>query len=366
MHNRSATFSTARRLQRMAALMALACSLAACGGGSDTSEPTSGPTPAPSPSPSPAPSPSPSPAPAPAPTPAPAPAPSVSGRLWHEDYALDFRDGTQIASPDGGLPAQVTAELDAWPWPDGSQYATTDWNSDDEYTTLKVVDTASGNVLYSATSNRYLRVGAPSPVNKSMLLLSIADDVISPEDWIFVDLSTMTTVKQFPANDYISWLPDGRYLAVSVSGAMHIGQVDGGDTPAGQLSLPPGRQVGGVWVNRQGTQMALRLENPNTTDGEADIWVAGMDGSNLGRVTQTTMSYFPKWSPDGRTLAFDVDTGHFCNGVGCMGSCNLWWVPVEARNVVALPASGDANRFYVKDRDGQQQILGCELLAWTD
>jgi TolB protein len=38
-----------------------------------------------------------------------------------------------------------------------------------------------------------------------------------------------------------------------------------------------------------------------------DVWVVGLDGKGLRRVTRTGHSYAPAWSPDGRSIAFSDD-----------------------------------------------------------
>jgi hypothetical protein len=259
---------------------------------------------------------------------------------------------------------QVTADGWGYPWPDGKQYAVTD--TEDDLSTLRVLD-LSGNVLYSATAEGYLRNERPAP-SKTILAAMLGADTISPADWIFIDLPTMTVVRQFTSDDAFTWLPDNRYLRITQQGAISTGALDGPETetPSGQLDLPPHHYLIDAWANRQGDRLALRIQNDIEPSPDSDIWVSNLDGSGLERVTTTKMSYAAHWSPDGRYLAFDVDTGFFCTGMGCMGSCELWYVPAEARNVTALPAAQDALAFQVSDRNGDKRQLGCDLMAWTD
>lgn len=337
-----------RRLARLAWAAATVWSLAACGGGGG-GEGGDG-----------------TPAPGTNPTPAPPPAVALSGRLWHDNYALDFREGTQIASPSGQLPVQVTNSGAAQPWLDGSQFVTHDWDVGENITTFSVIDLASGTTLYSARANGYLRGLVPSRTSKSLMVGALSDSTVGPFDWVFVELSTMKVVKQIEGLGGIDWLPDGRYLRVLPDGAIRVGEVQGGEQATGQLTLPPATVVAQVWVNRQGTQLALRLVHQVSPSDESDIWLAPLDGSTLERLTSTKMSYTARWSPEGRQIAFDVDTGYLCNNFGCAGTCETWWVPVTARNVRALPALGDAWPFTVQDRRGRPQTLGCDLIAWTD
>lgn len=333
-----------RHLVAALALSALGA-LAACGGGggSDGTDPGPG-----------------------NPPPPPPPPTGLSGRLWHDNYALDFRDGTQIASPAGALPVQATAEAAAYPWPDGSQYATTEWDVFEERSSLEVVETASGTVRHSVWTNGYLRAERPSPVSKDMVVALLGDDSISPADWVFIDLNALQVVHAVPGDTPLDWLPDGRYLRVLPSGDIVTGRVGGTEQTSGHITLPAGHTVVDIWANRQGNRLALRVNRKVGTLYDSDIWVAGIDGSGPEPLTATKMSYYARWSPDGRHIAFDVDTGHVCNGFGCMGTCELWYVPATARRVTALPAAGDANAFEVKNRQGDTRTLGCDLLGWSD
>lgn len=300
------------------------------------------------------------------PPPPPPPPTGVSGRLWHDNYALDFRDGTQIASPTGALPVQVTSEAAAYPWPDGTQYVTTEWDVYEDRSSLEVMDTATGQVRHALWADGYLRQERPSPVDKNMVVALLGEDSISPADWVFIDLDAAQVVHAVPGDTPLDWLPDGRYLRVLRSGEIRTGRLGGTEQVTGRLALPANHAVADLWVNRQGDRLALRLDKQVGTLVDADIWVADLDGSRLEPLTATTMSYYARWSPDGRHIAFDVDTGHFCTGFGCMGTCELWYVPATARRVTALPAAGDAYAFEVKNRDGDTRTLGCELLAWSD
>lgn len=271
----------------------------------------------------------------------------------------------QIAYPGGGLPVQATADGWATPWVDGKQFAMTDWDVFGDESSLKVLDTA-GNMLYSATTPGYLRDELPSPADKTMIAARLGEDSTTPSDWVFIDLKSLSVVRQFTGDDIVSWLPDGRYLRMTTQGAINIGSLDGVETPSGQVNLPSHHNLVDAWVNRQGNRLALQIVNDVEPSPDSDIWVANIDGSQLERVTTTKMSYYARWSPNGRYIAFDVDTGHFCNNIGCMGTCELWYVPAEARNVTALPAAHDAFSFEVSNRDGDKRTLGCDLYAWTD
>jgi hypothetical protein len=348
-----------KRLASAWAAAILAVALAGCGGGgsdgSGTAPPGSAPVPAPGPAPVPAPAPEPPPPPA---------AAQLQGRLWHDDYALDYRHGTQIASLEGNLPTLATTSDGASPWPDGTQFVITD-SSKLDYTDLKVIDLASSQTLYSLRAPGYLRGVRPSPTSKTMVMAEIGDDSISPADTIVIDLTTGAVLRRFSDEEPMNWLPDGRYMRVLGDGSLRIGSVDGGEVDAGRVQPPPDHTAVAFHVSPKGDKMTWTIVHHISPTPETDIWVSDLDGSHLERVTQTKMSNYGIWSPDGSKIAFDVDTGSFCTGFGCMGGCNLWWVPITSRNVIAVPASGDALRFTVKNSYGLDRTLGCDLMGWT-
>ena len=100
-----------------------------------------------------------------------------------------------------------------------------------------------------------------------------------------------------------SWLPDGRILysgcwlnscgiiAMRADGSFPR-QVVAGSTETNPESSPDGRQV------------ALMSQR----DGNWEIYVAGVDGGNLQRLTNNPANDgLPTWSPDGRYIAFVTD-----------------------------------------------------------
>lgn len=292
----------------------------------------------------------------------------LAGRLWHDNYALDFRDGTQTASPAGAPPAQITGSSSVTPWPDGRQYVDTDHDTYEETTRLLVVNVDSGLPVVDAVVPGYLSAPIPSLADKDIAAFSWAPDFLGDKVWYVVRLSTLQVLQELDANDALTWLPDGRWLTVSDDGRIRAGRLDTGEvSQLGRLAFPTGLSLGPVWANRQGDRLAMRLTRPDGASIDADIWVAAIDGSGLHALTDTHMSWGAHWSPDGRHVAFDVDTGYLCTGVGCIGSCELWYAPHQAVGVRALDAApGEGRRFQVKNRRGSTMVLGCDLLAWTD
>lgn len=291
---------------------------------------------------------------------------SLQGRLWHDNYALDFLDGTQIAHLSGALPIHVTPRLTAWPWPDGNQYATAE--ADTDQTEVNVHALADGALLHSLTVEGYLRGIKPSPVSNSVILATWGEDSISTAYAVFYDLATETVLDGFGVDQAsVDWLPDGRYLQVSLEGAIITGTVGGETTSSGSVTLPEQWEVRDVDVSPDGTKILITGVVPSIGGGinEADLWVANPDGSDLKRLTITGMSYYGQWSPDSAHIAFDVDTGLVCGAGSCAGKCELWYAPATAQNLDALSESDIQAQFRVVNRQGETRVLGCDLQGWT-
>lgn len=291
---------------------------------------------------------------------------NVSGRLWHNNYALDYREGAQIASLSGALPVQVTPKLLAWPWPDGSQYATTD--SDTDNTVLKVHALADGALLYTRTVEGYLRDVRPSPLSKSVILATWGDDSIAPAYAVFYDLAQQQVLDDFALEDsFVDWLPDGRYLRVSSTGTLQTGVVGGALTSTGSVVPPDQREIIDVDVSPDGSQMLLRCIVRAVDGGinESDLWIANTDGSNLRQFTNTGISSYGHWSPDSSQIAFNADTGVICPGYSCAGTCEIWHAKATAQALDALTENEVQAKFRVKDRQNRSTVLGCTLQGWT-
>lgn len=290
-----------------------------------------------------------------------------TGSLWHNNYPLDYRDGTQIASLDGAAPIYVTSDEYATPWPDGSQYALTTYENYENRTAVTVYDTDTGAELYAYYFAGYVRYLRPSPTHKGMFLATHSDDFLTPTDRIIADMDAGKIVQRIRSDGALNWLPDGRYFEVSAgTGRITASTVNGTPTQLGQITIPDGRILGSVSASRQGTKIAMELLIKGDAGFlESDIWVSSIDGSALSQLTDTGMSSYALWSPDGNYLAFDVDTGLWGGSGNAYGTCGIWYAPVTSSMVKALPSSGDAFRLMVRDEYMNEDSLGCDLLGWT-
>jgi len=64
-------------------------------------------------------------------------------------------------------------------------------------------------------------------------------------------------------------------------------------------------------------------------------------------------------------VAFVKDTGVSCSDATCRGSCALWVAEATAGDVVAVKASGDAQRISLRRPNGSMTTVGCPAIAWT-
>jgi Tol biopolymer transport system component len=291
--------------------------------------------------------------------------------LWHQDYALNYQHGSQLADLAGLQNRVVDTNETAVPTRDGLHYVIFDYNIHTDVTLVTIKETASGNTVYQASFNGYVRKIRPSPVNLNVLLVTWGSSAISnDEDFNIVDMAAKKILDTLPAqNAGMDWLPDGRYVHLGSTGILNVGIVGGIRTAAGQISVP-GRVPRGLWANREGSKVISRwvVLNADGDVTDTDVWISSLDGSGLERLTATNRTTYAVWSPDSRWVAFNEDAASVCSGFGCSdvtGYCYLWAGDVSARNLVE--GSSGVSEFYVLDKDAKRRILGCGsgLLGWT-
>jgi hypothetical protein len=292
----------------------------------------------------------------------------ITGVIWHENYALDLVDGSQLASLTGKPPRLVDASPVARPVTDGSRYAIYDYDSSSVQTRLSIKRTSDGAVLFSHVYEGYLVNLKPSPVVASQLIVRYSEGIIGPKFLGVVDLASGDVLEVYPAGTAAAaWLSDGRVAVIADTGALSVGEPGAARTATGNVDLL-GRTVTHFSVQPGGTRLLLGLlaiTDSGNVEG-SDLWLSSLDGSGTLRYTRTNISNYGFWSPDGQRIGFDVDTGSVCVGGGCIGTCEIWHAPASASTLNPLPsAPGEAARFAVTNRQGQTRTLGCEVLGWT-
>ena len=294
--------------------------------------------------------------------------PTLSGVLWHGNYALDLVDGTQLAYLSGALPRVLNGDSAATPAPDGTRYGISDYDNRNDETRLSIKRTSDGAVQFTRLYEGYLSSPQPSPAVASQLLVQYQDTPAAPRFYGVVDLASGNVIEVYPDDTVaVAWLSDGRVVVLARSGAVGVGLPGATRTATGQVDLL-GRTVVGLAAQPGGTRLLLSLR-AITASGDvegSDLWLSQLDGSNPVRFTRTNISGGGHWSPDGTRIAFTIDTGTVCSGGSCSGTCEQWHAPATASDLNPQPASpGVAGRFSVKDRQGRSQTLGCGLSGWT-
>lgn len=292
-----------------------------------------------------------------------------TGLLWHNSYILDHHRGVQVSALAGGKPVEITnsKDMDVSAWPDGRQFIVTKPDIYRRITSF-VVLTPDGKAVLSGDVDGYVRDVEPSPTDRRLAKVRRGESPLAPFEDQVLDLATLRTRYRIADDDWFAWMPDGRFMLISIkTGRMRIASLDGGpETAVGQLTPPADRQMGAFAVSPTGRELLMKMPRRNAVPREADLWIASIDGSRLERLTEAKAIGSALWSPDGRFVAYTVDTGHFCSTAGyCAGSCDQWYTPATLRRVRGFKGEPGSEAFQVNNRQGQRQELGCEVLAWT-
>jgi hypothetical protein len=133
---------------------------------------------------------------------------AVTGVLWHNNFALDTSDGTQLASPTGQPPRRLDANGAARAIPDGSRYAIYDYDNRKNATTLFVKRRSDGVVLHQRSFGGYAIDLVPSPVNAAHLLMRFTDDAGNVKKvFVAVDLATGKLMPRWRGCPTAAWWP---------------------------------------------------------------------------------------------------------------------------------------------------------------
>lgn len=292
-----------------------------------------------------------------------------TGLLWHNSYILDHHSGVQVSALAGGKPVDLThsKEMDVAAWPDGRQFIVTKPDIYRRITSF-VVMTPGGATVASGDVDGYMRGVSPSPTDRRLVKVQQGERPLATFEELVLDLQTLRPRYRIADDDWFAWMPDGRFMLISIkTGRMRIASLDGGpETVVGQLTPPADRQMGAFAVSPTGRELIMKMPRRNAVPREADLWIANIDGSRLERLTEAKAIGSALWSPDGRYVAYTVDTGHFCSTAGfCAGGCDQWYTSATLRGVRGFRGEPGSEAFQVNNRQGRRQELGCEVLAWT-
>ncbi len=155
---------------------------------------------------------------------------------------------------------------------------------------------------------------------------------------------------------YPAWSPNRRQIAFVAphgAGSIYVINADGtrerdilSGTPfAANLSWSP-----------DGRSLAFE----NTPGAGSDIFVVGVDGTNLRNLTQrsfgASMELQPDWSPDGQSIVFTSDAG---------GQTDIWIMSADGTNARKLTVDGSAARDPAWSPDGSRLAYATSSGLWV-
>ncbi|EHR71448.1 hypothetical protein BurJ1DRAFT_2619 [Burkholderiales bacterium JOSHI_001] len=300
----------------------------------------------------------------------------LPGQLWYLRLA---GDETLVAPADGRQAERVLArDSRPVPWPDGSQYLEYR-RSGGAVDQVLVKDTRSGRVLHSADLPGLCVQFQPSPLSKSIVMAQCYRRLLDNKGiFVVVDLAAQRLLHSEPdqpRRHRYRWLPDGRWLrSHDETGRLSVRASDGAWQPLGQLRLPPGTRTRDIRVSPNGDRLAFIVGEFEDYESEkpkarAHLWTARLDGSQQVRVIADNATFDVRWSPDGRALAFNVDTSHCDFGDNCHGNSGWWTVDAEEHGIAPVVADArhaKATPLMRRFPSGNSAPLrGVDLLAWT-
>ena len=337
---------------------AIAHSLAACGGGGGgDSAPTGGVAPTPvdnKPGPS---------------NPTPAPGKYVGSFYYSGDnrsiYKINLETGVQAKVYDSNTSPANAAEADAAlnfaTLADGVlavTYSVRDPVSlDMRYFSKRYGDNAAGGELLFPEQVDGESKGRPLPSPNGQFLML---------DWRkpgFENVDAAKTMRIFNATGQMlaeysrpalsAWLPDNRPVFIDIDGAIYT--ADAGFNKLDRLGVVPNGAVPTALApSPDGRKLAMVMNG--------NVWTSNLDGSNAVQVTDVTETKFdvraPRWSPDGRYIAFSYRKAPSVIGWGA--GCYAAWI-VPAAVTTRVDAYGDGNDNVVLDAQGRPLCVSWEL-----
>lgn len=291
----------------------------------------------------------------------------LTGRLWHDDYALDALDGFHVSPLDGTRTRRVDALADAAPMSDGVHYVSMEYDLRHDTSRVSIKSSADVAVVHQAVFDGYVKNVRPSPTRWGELLLLWASSATAGDGVVTaVDLPARQTLRRWPGRAAADWLPDGRVISADEAGTVFVETIGQPETAHGRMTVP-GWKLRALWVAPTGDRMITRWVRLDASGelAETDLWISGIDSSAFERLTSAGWTSFAVWSPDGQAFAFDQDRANACTGTTCTGAshCELHVAPVAARQI----ALGDSRirLLTVTSAAGSHRTLGCDLSGWT-
>jgi Tol biopolymer transport system component len=162
---------------------------------------------------------------------------------------------------------------------------------------------------------------------------------------------------RFPAG-FIAASPDGRRLAVSTKDGLFVYDVNGRHRRRiSRMHIDQAKQLGSVGFSPGGARLVFEgaVESPRKG---APLYTIRTDGRGLRRLS-ARYGYMPRWSPDGRTIAFIRASAGVVNEWG-----DLYAVPAgggKPRLVYRAPFKDGVVASYNWSPDGRRLVLDVEF-----
>ena len=163
---------------------------------------------------------------------------------------------------------------------------------------------------------------------------------------IYLMASDGSSIRQVTTSDgnvyRPSWSPDGKRLVYANfdSGELLLSEIDGS-----AAAVPiDGNQDGHPALSPDGTLIAF----DSTRSGKSDIYVIGVDGTHLRRLTKDPdTDELPSWSPDGKRILFTSDR---------TGNGDIYVMDADGSGVIRLTRANAKDEWASWSPDGRQII----------
>ena len=152
----------------------------------------------------------------------------------------------------------------------------------------------------------------------------------------------------------VSWSPDGTELIFDAWPECDIYTVNSDGTNLNKLIATPEQEFQ-PYYSPDGSQIVYC----RTVGNSQNIWIMNRDGSNMKSITNDGVSYFPTWSPDGNTIAFNSIKAGRQDADICLTDINgnnRQWL-TDYSNLDEFPTwSPDGNRIAYQSNRGVHKI----------
>ncbi|MEZ5318716.1 MAG: hypothetical protein R2752_15055 [Vicinamibacterales bacterium] len=218
-----------------------------------------------------------------------------------------------------------------------------------------------------AGSRSVVREGAPSWSPDSARLVFYREQPNHKAD-LFVMAANGTAVEQLTFTEHAdeggpAFAPDGQRIAYDTDqdGNFEIYAMDLAGRTTRRLTTNPGRDVAPAW-SPDGSRIAFMSDRDSAP--EFDLYLMDADGANVERLTTGGTYWFPRFSPDGRELAFhlwrdvnvmDLDT-RIIRRLTTDPANGMYptWSP-DGRQIAFMSWRNGRTELFVMDADGGNQ-----------